>query len=486
MKKGEGKYNVIVIGAGTAGLVTAAGTAGLGGHVALIERDRMGGDCLNTGCVPSKALIASTRRIAAIRGAAKLGLKPVEPDFDFNEVFQRMRDRRAIIEPHDSQERFESLGVNVFRGDATFIDPHSVDVNGTKLTAANIVIATGGRAGVPPIEGIDDVPYHTNETIFDQLKTQPRTLAVIGGGPIGCELSQAFQRLGTQVTILETLSCIMSKEDPDVASFVKQSLSEEGVDVRCSTRIQRATKLDDGGISITYSNANGGDESSTLNVDALLIAAGRKPNIENLGLDKVGVNTNQGGVVVNQKLQTSQPNIFAAGDVTGTYQFTHWADAQARIVIANIVKPWFVPKSKIDDRVLPWVTYIEPEVAHVGLNETQAKERNIEYDLYKLDMKDVDRAILADEISGFIKVLAATGKDRILGVTIVANHGGDLLHEFVLAMKHNIGLAGIANTVHAYPTMAEIAGRMGDQYQRTRLSPLAKRLFGYLYRRARR
>ncbi len=488
MNKGEGKYNAVVIGAGTAGLVTAAGTAGLGGRVALIERDKMGGDCLNTGCVPSKALIASARHIAAIRNASALGLKPVEPEFDFTEVFQRMRDRRAVIEPHDSQERFESLGVDVFRGDATFVDAHTVDVDGVKLIGANFVIATGGRAAVPAIDGINDVPYHTNETIFDQLDEQPTSLAVIGGGPIGCELSQVFQRLGTQVTILETLSCVMSREDPDVSAFVKKTLEKEGVAVHCGARVQRVEQTQDGRIAIHLERE--GDENTTpaatIAVDALLIAAGRRPNIESLNLDRIGVQTNAQGVIVNAKMQTSQPHTYAAGDVTGTYQFTHWADAQARVVIANIVKPWCVPKSKIDDRVLPWCTYIEPEVARVGLSETEAKQRHTPYDLYQFDLNNLDRAILADQTQGFVKVLTVKGKDRILGVTLVCHHAGELLHEFVLAMKYNLGLGQIANTIHAYPTMAEIAKRLGDQYQRTRLSPFAKKLFNWLYARQRR
>jgi pyruvate/2-oxoglutarate dehydrogenase complex dihydrolipoamide dehydrogenase (E3) component len=484
MEKGKGIYNVVVIGAGTAGLVTAAGTAGLGGRVALIERARMGGDCLNTGCVPSKALIATSRRIYAIRTAPLLGLNEIEPSFDFKTVMDRMRSRRAVIEPHDSQERFEGLGIDVFRGDASFIDAHSVKVGDDILRARNFVIATGGRAAVPPIEGINDVPYHTNETIFDELHDQPARLAVIGGGPIGTELSQVFSRLGTQVTLFEAGPVILSKEDADVGEFAQDVLKEEGITIHDDTRVTKASRSDRGAIQLEYeTNPNG---VGRLEVDAILVAAGRQPNIETLNLDKIDVQTNRSGVMVNARLQTTQPHIYAAGDVAGSYQFTHWADAQARIVIRNILMPSWLPflHGKIDDRVVPWCTYIEPEVASVGLNETRAKEKGIAYDLWQLDMKTMDRAIVSDETQGFVKVLTKKGTDQLLGVNIVGHHAGELIHEFVLAMQCNIGLAKLSSTIHAYPTMAEIAKRLGDQFNKTKLSPTVSKVFGWMYRRA--
>lgn len=483
--KGEGKYNVVVIGGGTAGLVTAAGTAGLGGRVALIERNKMGGDCLNFGCVPSKAVIASAHAVQIVRQAERYGLRKMEPQFDFNEVFDRMRARRAHIAPNDSEERFESLGVDVFRSNASFVSPDEILVSGQRLRAKNFVIATGGRAVVPPIPGLNEVPFFTNETIFDELKEKPKSLMVIGGGPIGCELSQVFQRLGVEVTLLENGPQILSREDPDVAAFVEKRLQSEGVRlVYCSAA--RSLVKKDGRIHATIvlkPPCDPGKGTLEIVADAILVAAGRTPNVEGLGLDAAGVRFNSHGVEVNEYFQTSQPHIYAAGDITGQYQFTHFADFQARTVIRNILMPLF--KSKLDTSVLPWSTYIDPEVAHVGLNEATAKKQGVAYTLYTQSMEEVDRAIVSDENEGFIKVLTAKGTDKILGVTWVGTHAGDLIHEFVLAMKYGIGLSKISATIHAYPTLAEAARKVGDQYQRTRLTPFAKKLFAWLYRRAR-
>jgi pyruvate/2-oxoglutarate dehydrogenase complex dihydrolipoamide dehydrogenase (E3) component len=487
--KGEGKYNVVVIGAGTAGLVTAAGTAALGGRVALVERNRMGGDCLNFGCVPSKALISSARAIHTIRRAADFGLRPQEPQFDFHEVFARMRARRARIEPNDSQERFESLGVDVFRGDAKFLSPHEVEVTGTngsvRLRAKNFVIAAGSRAGLPPIPGLADVPYFTNETIFDEMHGKPESLLVIGGGPIGCELSQVFQRLGVQVTLLANGPQILVREDPEVAAFVAKRLRAEGVRiVFCSDTLSIAQR--DGKIrAVVKVKPPCAPNGDTLEIvaDAVLVAAGRIPNVETLNLDAAGVKYTRRGVEVNDYLQTSQPHIYAAGDIAGRHQFTHVADLHARTVIRNILMPLL--KTKLDDSIVPWATYLDPEVAHVGMNETEAKRKGVACDVFTQSLEHVDRAIVSDEDAGFAKVLVAKGTDRILGVTLVSAHAGDLLHEFVLAMKHGIGLGKISATVHAYPTFAEVARKLGDSYQRTRLTPLAKKLFAWLYRRAR-
>jgi pyruvate/2-oxoglutarate dehydrogenase complex dihydrolipoamide dehydrogenase (E3) component len=480
------KYNVVVIGAGTAGLVTAAGTAGLGGRVALIERNKMGGDCLNFGCVPSKALISSARAIQNIRRAEQWGLKKHEPQFEFHEVFERMRARRAKIAPNDSKERFEGLGVDVFLGQAKFLSPHEVEVDGKILRAKNFVIAAGSRAGAPPVDGLKEVKFYTNETIFDELREKPKSMAVVGGGPIGCELSQVLQRLGVQMTIIEYGPQLLLKEDRDVADFMQERLEAEGVRVIHCAETKRVFQKD-GCVHFELLRKPPGDSVGTslhVEADALLVAAGRIPNVEGLNLEAAGVKYSNKGVEVNEYLQTSQPHIYAAGDIVGPYQFTHTADFQARTVARNILLPF--AKSKMNYSVVPWCTYTDPEVAHVGLNETEAKAQGIEYDLFTQPMEDVDRAILESEDQGFAKVLTRKGTDKILGVTLVASHAGDLLHEFVLAMKYDIGLSKIAATIHAYPTFAELARKSGDKYQKTRLTPLAKTLFAWLYRRARR
>ena len=483
-EKGKGIYNAVVIGAGTAGLVMAAGTAGLGGRVALIERHKMGGDCLNFGCVPSKALISSARLIDHMRHAENWGLDRNDPQFEFVKIFERMRERRAVIEPNDSRERFEELGVDVFEGDARFISPFEVAVGDLHLQAKHFVIATGRRAGIPPIEGIEDVPYYTNETFFDNLNEKPDRMVVIGGGPIGCELGQTLNRFGVEVTIVEFLPKIMGKEDANVADFILERLESEGVRVMTSTGAKKAAMVN-GKIHLTVGSASGEGEDKVLETDALMIAAGRIPNVEGLNLKAAEVKYDRGGVTVNEYLQTSRPHIYACGDIAGPYQFTHTADAQARVVVRNILMPVQFLRQKVDLSVVPWSTYTSPEVAHVGLTKADAEAQGIAYDLYTQEMNEVDRAIVESETSGFAEVLAAHGSDKILGVTIVAPHAGDLLHEFVLAMKHGIGLSGIAATIHAYPTFAELARKVGDQFNRTKLTPWAKEIFDWLYRRSR-
>lgn len=486
MKKGEGKYNVVVIGAGSAGLVTAAGTAGLGGRVALIERNRMGGDCLNFGCVPSKALISSARAIEHIRRAPDWGLAKHEPQFDFAAIMERMKGRRAKIEPNDSQERFESLGVDVFRGEAKFLSPHEVEVDGQKLRAANFVIAAGSRAGAPPIEGLDRVPYYTNETLFDRLDKKPEHLLILGGGPIGIEMGQTFRRFGSNVTILEYGPGILPKEDRDVADFMKDRLRREGIDIVDCTEIRKVSRKDGKIVAEGLRKPAGGEgEDVSFTGDTLLVAAGRIPNVENLNLEAAGVTFTKRGIEVNEYLQSSQPNIYAAGDIAGSYQFTHTADFMARTVVRNILMPFQFLRQKADFSVVPWCTYTDPEVAHVGLGEDEAKEKDINYDLFKVPVEESDRAIVESEEAGFIKVLTKKGTGRIIGATVVAAHGGDLLQEFVLAMKNGIGLGKIGTTIHPYPTMAGVAQKIADQYSRTRLTPRASGIFRWLYARSR-
>lgn len=472
--KGEGTYNLVVVGAGTAGLVTAAGTAGLGGRVALVERHRMGGDCLNTGCVPSKALIASARRAQQVREGRRWGLDDQEPRFRFEDVMERMRARREAIAPNDSQERFESLGVDVFRGAARFVSPREVEVDGRRLRGRNFVVASGSRAALPPVEGLAEARPFTNETIFDELRERPARMIVIGGGPIGCELGQAFGRLGVKVTIVEALPRLLDKEDEDAATLVRGQLETEGVKVVTGARVRRISRRD----ALTLVALEDGE---TLEAEALLVAAGRRPNVEGLGLEAAGVAFDAKGVKVNAYLQTSQPHIYAAGDVAGGLQFTHLADHHARTVVRNVLIPWI--KAKADTAVLPWCTYTSPEIARVGLNESDARRQGVPYEAWVQPMREVDRAVLEDEEAGFAKVLTAQGSDRILGVTLVSERAGDLVHEFALAMKAGVGLKGLSSTIHAYPTFAEIARKAADRYQKSRLTPRARQLFAWLYRR---
>lgn len=485
-ERGSGVYNVIVIGGGAAGLVSASGTAGLGGRVALIERNRMGGDCLNFGCVPSKALISSARAIEGIRRATTFGLEPQDPKFAFEKVFERMRERRAKLEPNDSVERFEGLGVDVFKGNAIFKSPNEIDVEGAVLRAKRFVIASGCRPDIPSISGIENVSYFTNETIFDNLNEKPGSIVIVGAGPIGCELGQVFNRLGVHTTLVESLPQILGKEDRDVASFVQTQLESEGVNIKTETGIQLAEmRNDEIHLEGLQKGENGESKPVFLRTKTLLITAGRVPNIEGLNLEAAGVSYTEQGIPVNEYLQTSTPHIYAAGDIAGPYQFTHTADLQARVVIRNMMMPFQFLRKKATLSVVPWVTYTDPEVARVGLSESDAIEKGVSYDLYKQELDAVDRNIVESQEIGYAKVLTKKGSDKILGVTLIGPHAGDLLPEFVLAMDHNIGLGGIGSTVHAYPTFAEIAKKLGDQYNRTRLTPCVESIFNWLYRKQR-
>ncbi len=477
MKKGEGVYNLVVIGAGTAGLVTAAGSVALGARVALIERHEMGGDCLNFGCVPSKALISSARLLDRMRHAEKWGVAKVDPQFDFEKVFASMRAQRAELAPLDSVERFESLGVDVFRGEATFLSPREIIVGEEKLRARNFVIATGSRAAIPPAIGASHVSYFTNETIFDQLKEKPESLIVIGGGPIGCELGQMFNRLGVKVTLLQKGKRLLDKEDPAVSEFVRELLEAEGVRVLTESKIEEVQKS---GASVSL-HASGQKISAT----ALLVAAGRQPNVENLNLQKANVAFTKQGVTVDERLETTQPGIYAIGDIVGQLQFTHVADYHARIAIRNTLVPFSFLRQKVDYSVVPWCTYLDPEVATVGLTETAAKKKGVAYDLIEQEMKTVDRAVLERAETGFARVLVRQGSDQVLGATIVGEHAGELIQEFVLAMKHGIGLKQIASTIYGYPTFASLVLKSAEKLNKKRLTPRARKITGWLYRRAR-
>lgn len=465
-----GRYNLVVIGAGTAGLVTAAGAAGLGAKVALVERGLMGGDCLNVGCVPSKAIISAARAAAAVRRASEFGIEvPDGTKVCFATAMERMRRLRAAISPHDSAARFRDLGVDVFFGSAKFVDSNSVDVEGTRLEFARAVIATGARAAAPPISGLDSVPYLTNETLFS-LTALPPKLGVIGAGPIGCEMAQSFAQIGSEVYLIEAQHGVLPREDREAAVLVEQAMIADGVNLLCCGKDLRVRT--DGSIHLSVeSHGHHYDQA----VDQLLVSVGRKPNVEDLGLERVGVEYDSKGVKVDDHLRTSNRRIYAAGDICSPYQFTHAADFMARIVIQNAL---FKGRAKSSRLTIPWCTYTSPEIAHVGLYEREAQEEGIETSAFIQKLQDVDRAILEGEDVGFVKVLTKKGSDEILGATIVARNAGDLISEVTLAMTNKLGLGKIASTIHPYPTQAEAIRKVGDQYNRTRLTPFVKKLFG--------
>lgn len=466
-----GRYNLVVIGAGTAGLVTAAGAAGLGAKVALIERDLMGGDCLNVGCVPSKGLISSARIARTIKHAAEFGVNTAErPEVDFPRVMERMRRLRASISPHDSAARFRDLGVDVFLGQGKFVSSDTIEVGGQSLKFKKAVIATGARAAAPPIPGLDQVPYLTNETVFS-LTELPRRLAIIGAGPIGCEMAQAFIHFGSQVFLVEAEHGVLPREDSDGAEIVRQSLERDGVQILCCGKDLNLARAGDK-VHLAV-NSHGTQYEET--VDHVLVSVGRKPNVENLGLETIGVKFDpKTGVEVDSRLQTTNSRIFAAGDVCSPYKFTHAADFMARLVIGNAL---FFGRSKVGRLTIPWCTYTSPELAHVGLTVRQADDLGVPIDTYTQRFDEVDRAILEGETDGFVRIHTQKGKDEIVGATIVAAHAGDLIGELSLAMTHGIGLKKIASAIHPYPTQAEAIRKIGDQYNRTRLTPFVKSLF---------
>jgi pyruvate/2-oxoglutarate dehydrogenase complex dihydrolipoamide dehydrogenase (E3) component len=466
----SGRYNLVVIGGGTAGLVTAAGAAGLGAKVALIERHLLGGDCLNVGCVPSKALLRSARAAAAVREAGAFGVR-VEGDatVDFPAVMTRLRRLRADLSPHDSAARFRELGVDVYLGDGRFTGADTIEVGGRTLHFARAAIATGARAAAPDIPGLASVPYLTNETVFS-LTELPRRLAVIGAGPIGCELAQGFARFGADVVLLESAAGILPREDREAAAVLRAALERDGVRILRDGRDLSVARGDGG---IRWQLATAGREQEGI-ADALLVAVGRAPNVEGLGLEAAGVAYDRKGVRVDERLRTTNPKIYACGDVCSRFKFTHAADFMARIVIQNAL---FGGRRRVSELVIPWCTYTAPEVAQVGLTVEQARADGIAIDTFTLPLDRVDRAILDGEENGFVRVHVRRGTDRIVGATVVAAHAGDLIGELSLAMTAKIGLRGIGAAIHPYPTQAEAIRKLGDLYGRTRLTPFVKRLF---------
>ncbi len=464
-------YNLVVIGGGTAGLVSAAGAAGLGAKVALVERHLLGGDCLNYGCVPSKAIIRSSRLVADLRDAARFGFKAApEIEVDFGAVMERMRALRAGISHHDAAGRFRDLGVDVFLGEARFTGPRTVAVADRTLKFSRAVIATGARAVDPPVPGLAEAGYLTNETVFS-LTRRPGRLLVMGGGPLGCEFAQAMQRLGCQVTLLHKYDRLMNREDADAAQLVQEVFGREGIRLILAAKPVKVVKTDGGKVVRFESSGQPGE----IEVDEILAGAGRAPNVENLGLEAAGVRYDKReGVVVNDRLQTTNRRIYAAGDVCLKYKFTHMADATARIVIQNAL---FLGRKKVTALTIPWCTYTDPEVAHVGLNEAEAEKQGIPIQTFIKPLSEVDRAVVDGETEGMVKILVKQGTDRILGATIVARHAGEMISEITLAMVGGIGLGALAGVIHPYPTQAEAIRQTGDLYNRTRLTPFVKKLF---------
>lgn len=455
--------NLVVIGAGSAGLVSSYIAAAVKAKVILIERHKMGGDCLNTGCVPSKAILRSAKIANYMHRAEEFGIESVNVRPVFKKVMQRVQDVIAAIEPHDSIERYTELGVECITGEAEIVDRHHVKVGDRTIATKNIIIAAGARPFVPPIEGLDEVNYLTSDTVWE-LQEMPKRLVVLGGGPIGCELSQAFAKLGSEVTIVEMMPQVMGREDGDVADYVEDVLRNDGIRVLTE---HKAVRFSGGAEKTLYCENDG--QTVEIAFDEIIVAVGRKANSDGLDLDRLGVKTRRNGTIeTDEYLRTDVPNIFACGDIAGPYQFTHTASHQAWFATVNALFG-FAKKFKVDYRVIPWATFTMPEVARVGVNESEAKEKGIDFEVTRYGIDDLDRAIADGEAKGFIKVITPRGKDKILGVTIVGHHASDLIAEYVLAMKYNLGLNKILGTIHLYPSLAEankyVAGNWKREHQ---------------------
>ena len=469
------RYHLVVIGGGTAGLVSAAGAAGLGARVALIERRLLGGDCLNYGCVPSKAVIRAARSWQEARQAAsQFGGPAAAGEGDFGLAMERMRRLRAQISRHDSAERFAKLNVDVFVGEGHFVASDAIEVAGTRLNFRRAIVATGARPVVPPIPGCDEGCYLTNETVFT-LTDLPQRFGVIGGGPIGSELSQSFARLGSRVTLFDMAPHLLVREDADAAQIVQQALIRDGVQLELGVKITSIESSPDG--KIVHFERQGARFQTP--VDELLVAVGRAPNVENMGLEAAKIDYDRSGITVSDRLQTTNKKVYAVGDVASKYKFTHTADALARIAIQNSL---FFGRLKASDLVVPWCTYTSPEIAHVGLYAAEAQERGYEVDTVTIPMSDVDRAVLDGAEEGFLRLHVHRGKDRILGATVVAEHAGDLVSGLSIAITTGLGLNKIARTIFPYPTEAEIIKKAADTWRRGKLTPTVKKVFGAFFR----
>ncbi len=478
-----GRYNIVVIGAGTAGLITAVIAASLGAKVALIERHLMGGDCLNVGCVPSKGVIRAARAWADLRQAAEFGLHiPAGVKYDFGAAMARMRKLRARISRNDSAHRYTKLGVDVFIGSGRFTGSGTIQVEGPAgnrtLSFARAAICTGARAATPPIQGLKEAGHLTNETVFS-LTELPRRIGVIGAGPIGCELAQSFARFGSQVYLIEAQHGIMPNEDRDAAEVVKQQMLRDGVKLLCCGKDLTISKTD-GGKRLTVDSHG---QQYDITVDEILVGVGRTANVEGLGLEAVGVEYDKNGVKVNVRLQTSNPRIFAAGDICSHYKFTHAADAMAQIVIQNALfpHPFGLGYASVESLIMPWCTFTEPEVAHVGLYEKDAKDKGIEVETYTYKLDEVDRAILDGEDEGFARIHIQKGTDKIVGATIVAAHAGEMINEFSVLMKAGLGAKVIAGTIHPYPTQAEVNKKVVNLWRKAHFTQGTKNLLLKLF-----
>jgi pyruvate/2-oxoglutarate dehydrogenase complex dihydrolipoamide dehydrogenase (E3) component len=471
----QGTYDFVVIGGGTAGLVSAVGAAGLGARVALVERARLGGDCLNNGCVPSKAILRTARAVGELRRAGALGVRVTGMDVDFPAVMRRMRRRRADLAVNDSAHRLTLLGIQVFFGDAAFINAREIAVGSETLRFTRAVIATGSRPAVPPIHGLSSTPYLTNETVFD-LTERPDRLLVIGGGAIGCELSQAFARFGTRVTVFDQARRVLvMNDDPDASVLVERALTSDGVQFELGTVITHVSHSNGAPVVHFHRSPDGPQEQ--LAGDRLLVATGRAANIESLDLARAGIHAGPHGVVVDDRLRTSNRRVYAAGDVCSRFQFTHLADASARIVIQNAL---FFGRKSASALTIPWCTYTDPEVAHVGLTAGDAEKRRPDVQTILVPLSDVDRAVLDDEAEGFVKVHHDSG--RLLGCTIVAAHAGEMIGQASNAIARGATLNDFSSTIFAYPTQADALRKTGDAYRRTRLTPGVRRSLGQYFR----
>jgi pyruvate/2-oxoglutarate dehydrogenase complex dihydrolipoamide dehydrogenase (E3) component len=478
-----GRYNIVVIGAGTAGLITAVIAASLGAKVALIERHLMGGDCLNVGCVPSKGVIRAARAWADLRQATAFGLHiPAGVKYDFGAVMARMRKLRARISFNDSVHRYAKLGVDVYIGRGRFTGDTTIQVEGPAgnriLTFAKAAICTGARASAPPIQGLKEAGCLTNETVFS-LTELPQRIGVIGAGPIGCELAQSFARFGSQVHLIEAQHGIMPNEDRDAAEVVKQQMLRDGVKLLCCGKNLTISKTD-GGKRLTVDSHG---QQYDITVDEILVGVGRTANVDGLGLEAVGVEYDKNGVKVNGRLQTTNSRIFAAGDICSRYKFTHAADAMAQIVIQNALfpHPLGLGYASVESLIMPWCTFTEPEVAHVGLYEKDAKEKGLEVETYTYKLDEVDRAILDGEDEGFARIHIQKGTDKIVGATIVAAHAGEMINEFSVLMKAGLGAKIIAGTIHPYPTQAEVNKKVVNLWRKAHFTPRTKNLLMRLF-----
>ncbi len=468
------RYTVLVVGGGPAGLVAASIGAALGAKITLVEKHLLGGDCLNVGCVPSKTLIRSSRAVASIREASQFGISvSSDVQVDFHAVMERMRQIRSHIAEHDSAKRFTEMGIDVFFGSGQFSGTNTFEINGKTLRFKKAIIATGARAAVPPIDGLSESGFLTNETVFS-LTDRPNRLAVLGGGPIGCELAQTFARLGVEVHLFDILPRLLPRDDCEAAQVIAETMRKEGVQLHLGSKVQRVTHSESGK-EIHFQNGN---QNKTVMVDEILVAAGRAPNVEDLNLEAANVTYNtKSGIQINDSFRTSNSSIFAIGDVCMTHKFTHAADAAARLAIQNAL---FGLRKKAGSLTIPWCTYTDPEVAHVGITEAEARNAGLEIDVYTQSLQDIDRAKTDGETEGFVKIITQKDTGKILGATIVTRHAGEMINEITMAMLNQISLGSLSNVIHPYPTKAEAIRKIGDQFNRKRLTPFRKKIMHFI------